>query len=76
MAKADKLKTGGAAGVSSAGTITLDDYPMRGASLEPRPTRPDSPPAVKDDQQKPLRKVGPEDEDRKVRPGEAGANDD
>jgi len=25
---------------------------------------------------RPLRKVGPEDEDRRVKPGEAGANDD
>jgi hypothetical protein len=57
--------------------ISLDDNPMQGASSEERPTQSDSPrPAVKDGKRKPRREVGPEDEDRRVLPGEAGANDD
>jgi hypothetical protein len=62
---------------AGAGEFPLDDDPMQGASSRKRPTRSDSPPrAVKGRKQKPRRKVGPEDEDRRVLPGEAGANDD
>ena len=60
-----------------AGPGPLDDDPMQGASLRKRPTRSDSPPpAVKGRKQRPRSRVGPEDEDRRVLPGEAGANDD
>jgi hypothetical protein len=59
------------------GAKPLDDHPTQGASSRKRPTQSDSPPiAVKGPGRTPRRRVGPEDEDRRVLPGEAGANDD
>jgi hypothetical protein len=57
--------------------IPLDDDPAQGASSGKRPRQSDSlPVAARGSKRMPRRKVGPEDEDRRVFPGEAGANDD